>query len=382
MNASSAGRLIIIGKNLTESAGLEYRVLELGYEVIAVVDDPEEACTHAAQTDLVLLDLHLGGEAGGMGVSHRLSEEHDLPVVMVAPRDDAGDAAHTARSSTYGCVHFPFDGRELQAVLQSAIIRHQVDLERRRFERQRLVAQKSECLGQMSRHLAHDFNNVLQAILGHVQLAAMDLPEGSQGRDYLDRALRSGLRGAALCRQFMVYAAPAAHMAPVTEISTAVRDSQLLLTSVVKKGLQIEYELAEGLPHLDISPSDVQQILFNLALNASDAMSARRGLLKIITGHRWLRSTELAAMTGSAKCQEGEYAFLELADDGDGISAEVAVRMCEPFFTTRFSGNGLGLTAVLDIVNLHGGAIEVISSERRGATFRIFLPVPRTQASA
>ncbi|MET0261540.1 MAG: ATP-binding protein [Rariglobus sp.] len=382
MNATaSAGRLIILGKSLIESAALDSRVHDLGYDVVAIVDDPEEACARASQSDLVLIDLHLGGEAGGVSVSHRLRREHNLPVVLVARRDDTGDAAHTARKSRYGCVHFPLQGRELQAVLQNAIVRHQVDIERRRLEQQQLVAQKAESLGVMSRHLAHDFNNILQGILGHVQLAALDLPNATPAQAYLEQAVRSGMRGAALCRQFLTYSTPSANCPPISELSAVVRDAQVLLRAVVKKGVRIDYELAADLPHLDITSADVQQILFNLALNASDACTNRSGLLRIVTGHRWLRPADFAGMIGTPKGAEGEYGFIELTDDGEGISAEVAVRMFEPFFTTRFKGNGLGLTAVLDLANLHGGAVEVISRERCGATFRVFLPVPRTQAS-
>jgi two-component system, cell cycle sensor histidine kinase and response regulator CckA len=170
-------------------------------------------------------------------------------------------------------------------------------------------------------------------------------------------------------------------VAPVSELSTVISESRALLRSVVRKGVDIECQLAAGLPHLDINASDVRQILFNLALNASEAIGQHRGRLRISTGRRWLRPRDFASMTASPERPEGEYVFLELADDGEGITPEVAGRMFEPFFSTRFNGRGLGLTAVLDLVNLHQGAIEVTAAQPRGSVFRIHLPAPRTRAA-
>jgi nitrogen-specific signal transduction histidine kinase len=379
MKPSSTGRLLIVGKTIAGSEGLDRSVLDLGYEVVAVVDDAAEACARAEESDLVLLDLHLGGPDGGVTVSRMLREVHHLPVVMVAPRDDAGEAASTARESDYGCVQFPVSARELRFVLRNALLRGQVEVELRRLERHRIAAQKAESLGAMSRQLMHDFNNLLQGMLGNVQLAALDLPSGSRTKASLDRAVEAGMRAAGLCREFQACASTA--VAPVSELSTVVSESRALLRAVVRKGVDIECQLAAGLPHLDINASDVRQILFNLALNASEAIGQHRGRLRISTGRRWLRPRDFASMTAAPERPEGEYVFLELADDGEGITPEVAGRMFEPFFSTRFNGRGLGLTAVLDLVNLHQGAIEVTAAQPRGSVFRIHLPAPRTRAA-
>lgn len=382
MKSSSAGRLIILGKTLADDDGLDRYLGELGYDVVAVLDDPAEIGSRGADSDLVLLDLHLESGQGGGCVYSRLRTEHNLPVVTVARRGNAMDDAYADAMKSYGCVHFPFEGRELQSVLQSAIVRHQVEGERRRLEQQMLAVQKSESLGVMSRHLVHDFNNRLHAVLGYIQIASMDLPRGSKSRQMLDQAVEAGMKGSTLCREFLQYSSTAVSGPPVAELSAIVWESQTLIRTIVKKNITIDYQLSTDLPHLDLAPLSVRQILFNLALNASESIGNQRGSLKIVTGHRRLSSAELAAMAGAPVRADGDYAFLQLTDDGGGISAEIAGRMFAPFFTTKFSSSGLGLTAVRDLVNLHEGAVEVISSAGYGATVSVYLPVPRKPVRA
>lgn len=383
MKSDHATRIIIVGGQPEEAREWGRRVFDLGYHVTAVVSSAEEACARASDSDLALIDYNMGGEAGGVLVSHKLSMLHDLPAVLVAPGGDNGMANRIACSSpAYGCVRFPLDGRELQFVLRNAFIRIEMDSERRRLERQMLAAQKDEGLGRIGHRVAHDFNNILQVMIGNVQLAALDIPADSRAHVSLDRVLQAAMRGAALCKQFLAYSAPGAWRPPHAELSTLIRESQVLLRAIVSKGIRLEFDLARDLPHIDVPAEAVQQILFNLVINASAAIGERIGRIRIVSGHEWLRPEDLAAMVGAPERVEGEYASIEVCDDGGGITAEVAGRMFEPFFTTKFAGSGLGLAAVRDLVDAHQGAIEVENRPKAGATFRIHLPVPRTQSAA
>lgn len=351
---------------------------DLGYEVVAVVDDAGEACARAADSDLVLIDLDLGGRSGGLPLSRVFCEVHNLPVVMVASR---GETAADAIPDGSGVLRFPCDAGEILRVIEQTMHRGQLDGERRRLERQLAALQKQESLGVIGRRLVHDFNNLLQGVLGHAELAALDMPAGSRARDSLDRAVDSGMRAAALCRQFLACAATTSQSSPVAEVSGLVEESLPLLRAVAKRNLSVERLLEPGLPELDLPAADLRQILFNLVLNASDASAGRRARIVVSTGRRWLRPLEFLAMVGAPDRTEGEYVFLEVADEGEGVTPEVAARMFEPFFTTRFGASGLGLTAVRDLAHRHRGAVEVLSGRPRGAVFRVYVPVPRTQAA-
>ena len=154
-----------------------------------------------------------------------------------------------------------------------------------------------------------------------------------------------------------------------------------MLRSIVKRGTRIDYRLAADLPLLGVPAADLRQILFNLVLNSSDAIGVRRGELGINTGLRRLRPEDAAAMACAPCLIEGDYGFLEVADDGGGIRAEPVERIFEPFFTTKSSASGLGLATVRELVRRHGGAIEVTNRLGTGTAFRVYFPVARPPAA-
>ena len=195
---------MILGSELVTAGCLDRKAWDLGYEVVAVLDDPEEACARAGDSDLALVDLHLGHDPDGESVSRRLRNDHNLPVVMVSRLERDDSPAQTGPGTAVPCVRFPLELRELRAAMQNALIRHQVEAERRRLEQRMLAGQKTESLGVIGTHVIHDFNNVLQSMIGHVELASMDLPRSSPARAVLATVVESGLTGAMLCRQFML----------------------------------------------------------------------------------------------------------------------------------------------------------------------------------
>lgn len=373
MNTPAAGRLIILGSQLAKSAGLERRVAALGYDVVAVLDDLDAAGEHANGTDLALVDLHLGGEAGGNAASRRLRNEHDLPALLVTRRDDDGSAATSARASDLGCVQVPSHGRELQAILQKALIRQRVEIERRNFERRRIAAQKCESLGKVGGRLVHDFNNILQAMLGHVQLAARALPEQSPLQGFLTHAVEAGMRGAGLCHEYNLFTQGPSITPHLADLNGLVRESQILLRTVVKKGTRLDYALAPSLPALAIDPAYLRQIIIGLALHAAEVVGVHRGLLRISTEHRWLRAETLAALPGAAARDEGDYVSL-----GFDYEWELSSRCSAHPIIREDSGGQDDLSAIRSIVQLHGGAMETgDQAAARQGFIRVHLPVPR-----
>ena len=384
MNMLFLNKVVIIGSRGPATEQLGRRVLDTGYDLAGIVHDPEEVCAVVRETgpSLALLDAAMETGLGGSGLMRRLAYEYDLPVVLVSKDGRADFSENAGNMAAHGHLSWSAGDRELQGVLQTVLIRHRVEVERRNLEKQMFAAQRFEGLGFIGHRVAHDFNNILQAVIGHTQIAALDIPQASPVQGSLDHVMKAALRGAALCKQFLGYSAHAMSRPKITELSLVVRDSQGLLRTVVGKGIELEYKLAAGLPHLDVSPAVVQQMLFNLTINASEAIDQRRGKIRISTGRVWLRPHELAATVGAPERPEGEYVFLDVADDAGGISAELAVRMFEPGFTTKFSGSGMGLPAVLGLAHENGGAVTVANRLRVGAAFRVYLPVPRTQAAA
>jgi signal transduction histidine kinase/CheY-like chemotaxis protein len=252
--------------------------------------------------------------------------------------------------------------------------RKQGDEERRRLERKLQEAQKLESLGVLAGGVAHDFNNLLTAIIGYVSLARQQAPGDAAAGDLLDWAVESAQRAAELCRQMLAYSGRGRFVVGRLDLSRAVRDLGALLKTSVSRKAVLAFDLADDLPRVLADASQMRQVLLNLVLNASEALGEREGVVTVRTGRAWCDRVYLRHTTLDDDLPEGEYVFVEVADTGCGMDAEMRRRVFEPFFTTKFTGRGLGLAAVLGIVRGHHGAIHLTSAPGLGTTVRVLFP--------
>ncbi len=252
--------------------------------------------------------------------------------------------------------------------------RKQAEAEKRALERSLLEAQKLESLGVLAGGIAHDFNNLLTAMLGNASLARFDLPPGSPADRNLERIEQTARRAADLCQQMLAYAGRRALATQAVSVSELVRSTATLLAVSIRKNTRLELRLAEDLPAVEADQSQVQQIVMNLVINAADAIGDRPGEITITTG---VAEHGAAFFRGAVVRPEGaggRFVNVTVADNGGGMPPEVLRRIFEPFFTTKFSGRGLGLAAVLGIVQSHRGALFVESTAGVGSVFRLYLP--------
>jgi two-component system cell cycle sensor histidine kinase/response regulator CckA len=250
------------------------------------------------------------------------------------------------------------------------------------LERKLLEAQKLESLGVLAGGIAHDFNNILTSILGQTSLAALELPETHKLRQKLTLIERSAHRAADLCAQMLAYAGRASFITAAVSLSKLVRDTATLLEVSVGKRVRLELQVDDAIPAVMGDATQLRQIVMNLVINAADAMGERTdGQVIVRTLTRDLPADFLQTAIQSPKLPSGRYVGLEVIDNGSGMTPEVLARIFEPFFTTKFSGRGLGLAAVLGIVQSHAGALFVESAPGRGTTFRLFLPATAAQAA-
>lgn len=247
-------------------------------------------------------------------------------------------------------------------------------LERQALERKLQEAQKLESLGVLAGGIAHDFNNLLTGVLGNASLARMELPEHSPIQMYLEQVEVAATRAADLCRQMLAYSGKGRFVVRNLDINALIEDTARLLQVSISKRAVLKFELAPDLPVVLGDPTQLQQVVMNLVINASEAVGAKSGFISLTTGLTRADSAYLAGTFYAPDLPEGDYVFLEVADNGGGMPPEVLSRIFDPFFTTKFTGRGLGLAAVLGIVRGHKGALKVFSEEAWGTTFKILLP--------
>ena len=233
---------------------------------------------------------------------------------------------------------------------------------RRHLERKLQEAQKLESLGVLAGGVAHDFNNLLTAIIGYVSLARQEAPDDAALRVYLDRAVESAQRAAELCRQMLAYSGRGRFVVGHVDLSRAVQDLAALLKTSVSRKAVLTLELADDLPLILADASQVRQVLMNLVLNASESLGDHAGAVAVRTGRAWCDQDYLRQTAIDDDLPEGEYVFVEVADTGCGMDLETQRRVFEPFYTTKFTGRGLGLAAALGIARGHHGAIRLTSA--------------------
>jgi two-component system cell cycle sensor histidine kinase/response regulator CckA len=254
------------------------------------------------------------------------------------------------------------------AVLEGTLI----DItERKRLEEQVLQSQKMEAIGRLAGGVAHDFNNVLTAILGYSDLLTGSLPPASPLREDVEEIRKAADRAAALTRQLLAFSRKQVLVPELLNLNLLIHDVEKMLRRVIGEDIEIRTRCDPALGRVRGDPGQLGQVLVNLVINARDAMPAG-GTVTIET--RNADFEELRSL-GSDEVR-GPAVMLSIGDTGVGMDPETKLRIFEPFYTTKEKGKGtgLGLATVYGIVEQSGGRIEVWSEPGRGSTFRILLP--------
>ena len=241
-------------------------------------------------------------------------------------------------------------------------------------------AQRLESLGVLAGGIAHDFNNILTAIMGNVALAERKLDPTSPAMNFLSRVEDSTQSAANLCKQMLAYSGKGNFEIKPLNLSDLVEDISRLMEVSIKKNVLLRYHIASSLPAIDADESQLQQVILNLITNANEAIEDRSGVISLTTGMMHASSEYLKKAFTKADLPEGRYVYLEVSDTGCGMDRTTLSRIFDPFYTTKFAGRGLGMSAVVGIINSHRGALMVYSEVDRGTTFKILLPASDKEA--
>lgn len=236
-------------------------------------------------------------------------------------------------------------------------------------------SQKLESLGVLAGGIAHEFNNLLTGILGNVSLVLMDMPKESPFRESLTLIESAAQRAATITAHMLAYSGRGAMTMRKIGLTPLIQNIQHLLEMAVSKRHRIVFHLPETTGTVRVDPKQIQQLLTNLVVNASEAIGDRNGYVTIRTGTIPVDRDYLETTYLEEDLPEGDYAFIEVADTGCGMDEATKARLFDPFFSTKFTGRGLGMAAVLGIVRGHNGAVKVYSEPSSGTTVKVLLPL-------
>lgn len=232
-------------------------------------------------------------------------------------------------------------------------------------------AQKMESLGFLAGGVAHNFNNLLVGIMGNVSLVLSDLPGHPEAQERLESALTACERAAQLASELLAYAGKGHYFPAPVNLSTMIeRDLRGVLRGSIPARIDVRFELDPSVPELRLDANQMRQVITNLTQNAAEAIEGDSGQITI--------RTELREAAGS---RSGREVVLSVADNGIGMDEATQAKVFDPFFSTKFTGRGLGLAAVAGIVRACGGRVRVRSAPGQGSAFEVFLPAAGAPAA-
>ncbi len=279
------------------------------------------------------------------------------------------------------------DGHEIHFEVNTSLVTYQNksadfvifrSMEKRRAERRTIEKvlryQKLESLGVLAGGISHDFNNLLQGILGNADLALMYETDRALVQTCLKDIKTAAQKASSLALQMLAYSGRGSCDFDAVDVNAQIAVTARILDDCFSRRALLKYDVAPNLPPVRADRSQISQILINLITNAAEAVGDEPGIVTLATGEALLAAEQLAETLLGAELKPGRYVFIDVTDSGHGIAPEVMDRIFDPFFTTKFTGRGLGLATVFGIVRSHFGAISVSSALHQGATFRIYLP--------
>ena len=256
------------------------------------------------------------------------------------------------------------------------------DITQRKKEAEAMYhTQKMESLGLLAGGVAHDFNNLLVAMLTQTAIAERKLPSDSAAIPHIQKAVTAAESAGNLTRQLLAYSGRGQFILEQININQLIRDNVDLLEVIIPKNVTLQLSLWPNLPTIEADIGQIQQVVMNLIMNAAEAIGEdKSGVVELSTAKFTLFADDILVWRAyNESLQEGAFVTLRVYDNGIGLNPKALNKIFDPFYTTKFTGRGLGLAAVSGIVRGHNGSLRVMSEEGKGTTFELIFPIAKNQ---
>jgi len=253
--------------------------------------------------------------------------------------------------------------------------RKKTERERREMERRLQQGHKMESLGTMAGSIAHNFNNLLMVVLGNLEIAKDDLPDETSAGKSIQRAINASQRAADLSAMMLTYVGQLKKESFPVDLSQLVTAELEKLDESKMSHVNLELDLTDPMPLVAADTNQMRQMISGFITNAIEALEGEKGRVRISTGTMLCDSDYLSTTYLKEDLPEGRYAYVTVADTGCGMDAETLGKVFDPFYSTKFTGRGLGMAAVMGIIRSHLGAVKVESEKGKGSTFTALFPI-------
>ena len=411
---SHKGDILIVDDTLPNLRLLSGMLTGQGYKVRGVPSGPMAlTAVSSAAPDLILLDINMP-EMNGYEVCEKLKasvESREIPVIFVSALDETLDKVKAFQVGAVDYVSKPFQLEEVLARVQNHLTlralqkelqlandelenrvkertvelqktvellkdeiadRQRAEREKSEIEAQLYQSQKMEALGRLASGVAHDFNNFLTVVICNADVLLSAPLDEERLKKKLELIRRTGMRAASLTQQLLAFSKRQVIHPKMLNLNEVVHEMEGMVLSLVGKRVKLSLSLDSSIGKVKVDPTQISQVILNLAVNARDAMP-HGGALSVATSNVDVNET---GMSGFPELEQGSYVLLSVVDTGLGMDEKTKNRIFEPFYSTKAKdkGTGLGLSTVLGIVSQSGGKIQVLSEPNKGTEFRVYFP--------
>ena len=334
---------------------------------------------------LILLDIMMP-EMDGLELCRRLKaapEVRDIPVIFITALEELEEKLKAFAAGGADYITKPFQELEVLARIEThlALFTAKEALKRQEAQNQKIM--KAQSLMRMAGAIAHKFNNHLQAVMGNIEMTAALWPKTEKKPKTLEAAMASAGRAAEISKMMLTYTGKAAGKHEIMDLSASCSMSLPLFQATLPQNITLSTDIQSPGPRIKANEAQIQQMITQLVTNAHESMNKQPGsvhlAVKTVFSDQIPKTFRFPVEWEPAATS---YACLEVSDSGCGISGKNMEEIFDPFFSTNFTGRGLGLPVVLGIANAHHGGITVESSLEKGSTFRVFLPLATEAAGA
>jgi signal transduction histidine kinase len=368
-------RILFLEDDPLDAELIEREIRRSGFEVelrrVSSREEFERALVEDPPPAIILSDHNLPSYSGSQALERARAVAPGVPFILITGSLPDQVAVDYMRA---GAADYVLKDRlsRLGAAVRGALEHRRREAEETKLREQLLLAQKMESVGRLAGGVAHDFNNLLTVILGNVELLLAETGSDDPKRGALEEIAQAGSKAADLTRQLLALGRRQVVRPRLLDLNALVTGLEPLLRRLLGEDLELRVERAADPGWVRADPSQLEQVVMNLVINARDAMP-EGGRLTLATANAELPASDAGGLPPAAP---GAYVMLAVKDTGQGMDEATRAQIFEPFFTTKApgKGTGLGLATVYGIVKQSAGIIRVESAPGQGSTFRVYLP--------
>jgi len=370
-------KVMIVEDSTAVAKDLQLCLTDLGFSVTSIQVSGEEAvaCVESECPDAILMDIQLRDTMNGIEAAEIIYSRFEIPIVFLSAFSDSQLLEKAKKVGAFGYLVKPFEERELFATLEMVVCKARSVKEVRELEYRLALLEKQKGMTLMASSIAHSFNNILPVPMGYFEIMLDLLPSNSECRQYVNESARAVEKAAKISSLMLIYTGHGSRDLHEIDFSRVFQEAVDAFMFNLNREHSINIDMTDDDLIFLADNNQIRELVGNILNNATDAIGDAPGEINVSI--RLISGGNLQLMDGFSDlvAVRGNYILLEISDNGCGMDEATQEKVFDPFFSTKFTGRGLGMAAVYGIVHGHKGSIAIESQLGEGTLVKVVLPI-------